>query len=134
MKKIMDTITKKSQEDFLHKIFMFRYGKFKSCPKCTRKTKFHKAKGRKSYLCQYCGYTLNPLANTIFHKSSTSLHKWLKAFYLYNSTMGGITIRDLKKQLKVTHKTAWRIKRQIRKLYTEKTDPLYPYFKDWVIL
>ena len=131
--KIKKTFKTSGQEELLHKIFLFRYGRLKICPKCGRKTKFHKVKDRKSYICQYCGYTLNPLANTIFHKSHTPLIKWFMALDIYHSTKGGITINDLQKQLKVTRKTAWRIKHRIKKLYTGKTDPLYPYLQNWEI-
>ena len=124
---------KPEQDDLLYGIFMFRYGRLKICPKCGRNTKFYKLKKFKSYACKFCGYHLSPLSGTIFHKSSTPLGKWFNAFYLYKSTKGRIIIHDLRKELGVSLKTAWRIKKQIKTLFAEKKDPLYCYFKNWDI-
>jgi transposase len=90
------------------------------CPKCDRKRKFHRIKSRPAYSCDSCGHSLYPLAGTIFHKSSTSLHLWFYAIYIIASTRCGVSAKHLERELGVTYKTAWRMFNLIRnKLMTE---------------
>ncbi|MBU1017756.1 transposase [Patescibacteria group bacterium] len=121
------------ENQYLEAIFRYLYPNLKTCPKCRKKTKFHKVRKLKIYTCQRCGHSISPLSNTIFHKSSTPLAKWLKAFDLYSKTNGKITIHALKKELGVTQKTAWRVKHKIQKLLSDKDDPLYDFLKGRVI-
>jgi transposase len=65
-------------------------------------------------LCPACGLHVTPLAGTIFHKSSTSLHLWFYALYLITSTRCGISAKQLERELGVTYKTAWRMFNRIR--------------------
>ena len=95
------------------------------CPKCQRTRRFHRVKSRASYSCDSCGHHLHPLAGTIFHKSSTSLHLWFYAMYLMTSTRCGISAKQLERELGVTYKTAWRMANLIRnKLMDDDTDSL----------
>src|ERR1051326_2691989 len=84
------------------------------CPACDRERRFHRVKARPSYDCDTCGHHLNPLAGTIFHKSSTSLHLWFYAMWLITSTRCGISAKQLERELGVTYKTAWRMAHLIR--------------------
>jgi transposase-like protein len=86
------------------------------CPskKCQRERKFHKVNGRPTWDCDHCGHHINPLAGTIFHKSSTSLHLWFYAIHLMTSTRCGIAAKQLERELDVTYKTAWRMFNLIR--------------------
>jgi transposase len=90
------------------------------CSKCERTRKFHRVRSRPNYACDSCGCHLRPLAGTIFHKSSTSLHLWFYAMYLMASTRCGVSAKHLERELGVTYKTAWRMFNLIRnKLMTE---------------
>ena len=84
------------------------------CPKCEVERKFHKVNGRPTWDCDHCGHHINPLAGTVFHKSSTSLHLWFYAIYLMTSTRCGIAAKQLERELGVTYKTAWRMFSLIR--------------------
>lgn len=108
----------------LDEIFNNRYSHLKSCPSCNKKTNFYKVKGRKVYACQYCGYQISPLANTIFHKSSTSLKDWFYSLYLFSVSKNGVSAKELQRQLGVTYKCAWRIAKQIRLLFKQNKDLL----------
>src|ERR1051326_8719260 len=93
------------------------------CPACDRERRFHRVKARPSYDCDTCGHHLNPLAGTIFHKSSTSLHLWFYAMWLITSTRCGISAKQLERELGVTYKTAWRMFNLIRnELMTQNGD------------
>jgi len=106
----------------LDHIFNERYGNAFSCPQCG-KTGFYRVTGRKCYACK-CGYQLHPLANTIFHKSSTKLTDWFFAIYLMSASKNGVSAKELERHLGCTYKTAWRIAKKIRDLMKEDYSPL----------
>ena len=89
------------------------------CVKCEYITPHHRIRGRKVYSCQHCGSHVSPTADTIFHKSSTSLRSWFHAMFLMASTRTGISAKQLERELGVTYKTAWRMFHQIRKLMAQ---------------
>jgi transposase-like protein len=95
------------------------------CAKCDRERKFHKVNGRPTWDCDHCGHHINPLAGTIFKKSSTSLHLWFYAIHLMTSTRCGIAAKQLERELGVTYKTAWRMFTLIRnRLMADDGEPL----------
>src|SRR5438874_4221818 len=97
-------------------------GTHAECPKCKQVREFARyptAQQRQSWTCTGCGFHLHPTADTIFHKSSTSLHLWFYAMYLMASTRCGISAKQLQRELGVTYKTAWRIFKQMRSLLDE---------------
>jgi len=110
------------EDTCLDAIFNDRYGDVKQCPnpQCFRDTTFYRIKGRKCYSCMHCGYQLHPLAETIFHKSSTPLTKWFYAMYLFSVSKNGVAAKELERHLGVTYKTAHRMARQIRSLMSER--------------
>lgn len=106
-------------------IFQLRYGDWTVCPICNSNTKFYKVTNRKCYACQSCGFQLHPLANTIYHKSSTPLGYWFHAIYLLSVSKNGVSAKELQRQIGVTYKTAWRIVQQIR-AFMKQPKLLYP--------
>src|SRR5207245_9495089 len=83
-----------------------------------------------AYSCDTCGHSLYPLAGTIFHKSSTSLHLWFYAIYIMASTRCGVSAKHLEHELGVTYKTAWRMFNLIRhKLMAAAKRPLPRYIE-----
>lgn len=109
------------EDTCLDAIFSDRYGDVKQCPnpECFRDTTFYRVKGRKCYACMHCGYQLHPLAETIFHKSSTPLTKWFYAIYLFSVSKNGVAAKELERHLGVTYKTAHRMARLIRSLMSD---------------
>jgi hypothetical protein len=103
----------------LYQIFLSRYSHLENCPECDSKFSYYKVKDRKCYACAYCGHQLHPLAGTIFHKSSTSLKNWFYAIFLFSTSKNGVSAKELERQLGVTYKCAYRIAKQIRKLFDE---------------
>ena len=86
------------------------------CPRCERVTKHHRLKARTAYSCQHCGHMEYPMAGTIFEGSSTSLKLWFYGMYLMTSTRGGISAKQLERELGVSYPTAWRMFNKIRSL------------------
>lgn len=93
------------------------------CDACDEVTAHHKVKSRRSYSCQKCGHHVHPTADTIFHKSSTPLTMWWHAIFLMAQTRGGISAKQLERELGVTYKTAWRMFKLIRQQLDEGSDP-----------
>jgi len=112
-----------NDDSCLDYVFDKQYGKDYECPEC-HKTGFYRVTDRKCYACAWCGYQIHPLANTIFHKSSTNLKTWFYAIFLMSSSKNGVAATEIQRQTGVTYKTAWRIQRQVRKLMKSGNDPL----------
>ena len=94
-------------------VFNNRYKAF-VCPQCKAIGKFYLIESRKRFDC-VCGFTVSPLSGTIFHKSSTPLIKWFEAIYLFTSK-DNISAKELQRELKVTYKCAWLIRKQIKSI------------------
>jgi transposase len=90
------------------------------CKICNKITKHHKVKSRPSYSCDRCGHHVHPTADTIFHRSTTSLKNWFYAMYLMSATRCGISAKQLQRELGVTYKTAWRMFNKIRDMLYQK--------------
>jgi len=74
----IDTLHQQFPDDdaCLDYMFQKQYGDLKTCPKCgVVNPRYYRARSRKCYACNDCGYQLSPLANTIFRKSETPLKK-----------------------------------------------------------
>jgi transposase len=103
-------------------------GEHAVCPKCEVERPFKRygmASRNTAWTCTACGTHIHPLAGTIFHKSSTSLHLWFYAMYIMASTRCGVSAKQLERELGVTYKTAWRMFHLIRnQLMTQDDAPL----------
>ncbi len=107
--------------------FMFtqQYSNLAACAKCgVANPRYYRVRGRKCYACNDCGYQLSPLANTIFHKSDTSLKKWFYAIFLFGVGKNGVSAKEIERHLGVTYKTAWRMAKQIRLMMQQGDNPL----------
>jgi len=102
----------------LERMFQQRFGSLQYCPKCGAETSFYKISDRKCYSCKHCGNHIYPLAGTIFHKSPTPLKLWFYAIFLFTASKNGVSAKELQRQLGVTYKTAWRMAKQIRELFS----------------
>jgi transposase-like protein len=94
-----------------------RDGEHAHCPRCDCERVFKRyatKQQRQSWTCTACGHHLHPTANTLFHRSSTSLRLWFHAMYLMTSTRCGISAKQLERELGVHYKTAWRMFSRIR--------------------
>lgn len=103
----------------LERIFQIRFGSSKECPSCKRAFKYYPMNNVKYYQCQWCAHKISPTANTIFHKSSTSLTTWFLAIFLFSHSKNGVSAKEFQRLSGVTYKCAWRICNQIRKLFNK---------------
>jgi transposase len=103
----------------LEKFFELRYGSTQTCSECNKPFKYYLARNTKYYECAWCANKISPLADTIFHKSSTSLKTWFFAIFLFSHSKNGVSAKELQRLTGVTYKTAWRICKQIRQLFED---------------
>jgi transposase len=109
-------------EACLEYLFKRDYGHLTKCPHCSNKFSYSKRGGTKAYQCNYCGNPISPTANTIFHKSSTSLKNWFYVIFLFAKSKNGVAAKEIERQLGVTYKCAWRICKKVRELLAENDD------------
>jgi transposase-like protein len=93
-------------------IFEHRWPDGFVCPRCGQRRAWYLAR-RGLYECAACHYQGSLTAGTIFHYSRTDLRKWLLAIWLLASTKKAPSAAELARQLGVTAKTAWLMRRKI---------------------
>lgn len=109
----------------LEYMFEQAYGSLIACPKCgVVSPSYYRVRNRKCFECKDCGNQIHPLANTIFHKSSTSLRDWFYVIFLFSVAKNGVSAKEVERHLGVTYKTAWRIAKHVRTLMLEGNNPL----------
>ncbi|MDR3306722.1 MAG: IS1595 family transposase [Endomicrobium sp.] len=87
------------------------------CPHCGNKISVYhrKSEGReKNFVCKTCNNDFSVFKGTIFEKSDTDLRKWFYAINLVLISRKGISALQLKREIGVTYKTAWRMLKLIR--------------------
>lgn len=97
-----------------------------TCKVCGHVTRHPSVASRKSFSCQECGHHVHPTAGTIFHKSSTPLTAWFYTIYLMAQTRGGISAKQVEREVGVTYKAAWRMCRLIRERRAQEQNPPFP--------
>ncbi len=100
----------------------FPHGIF--CKRCKLYSRHYKLKGRAAYSCKFCRKHVYPLTGTLFEKSSTPLRIWFYAFFLMTHSRDTLSSKQLQRELGVTYKTAWRMRRNIRILMEQNNGDL----------
>lgn len=108
----------------LDKFFKTKYSSQELCLECRKPFSYSLITKGKYYQCAWCSHKISPLAGTIFHKSSTSLHAWFLAIFLFTHSKNGVSAKELQRLIGVTYKTAWRMCKQIRSLFNENLNAL----------
>ena len=104
-----------TEESCLEHLMRVRFGDRHDCEKCGRNAKFYRAKARRSYACEYCGYQVYPTAGTPFESTRTPLRDWFYVMFLFTTTRNGVAAKRVQREIGVTYKTAWRLCHEIRK-------------------
>src|SRR6185295_18525283 len=99
----------------LDHLMRVRYGERCVCLGCGKEARFYRAKQRRSFACEHCGYQVYPTAGTPFEKTRTSLRDWYYVMFLFCASRNGVAAKEVQRQLGVTYKTAWRMCNLIRK-------------------
>ena len=72
--------------------------------------------------CLDCSKFFSVKTNSVMHSSKLGYQKWAVAIYMFVTRPKGISAHQLRKDLGVTHKTAWHLAHRIRKAL-EEDDP-----------
>ena len=84
--------------------------------KCSCGGIYRKIDGRRQFQCSKCRFQIAPTARTLFHKSNTPLVLWFHAILAFLNAKGGISAKQLERDLEVSYKCAWRIWTLIRSI------------------
>lgn len=84
------------------------------CGKCGKTDFYPRISTRRMYQCKACLHFSSPTAGTIFHKTQTSLQRWLLAIFLLASDKRGYSALLLSEQIGVDYNTAWAMLQRIR--------------------
>jgi len=101
-----------TEEDCRRAIFEHRWPHGFSCRRCGHERAWY-LRGRGLFECASCHYQGSLTAGTIFHCTRTDLRKWFLAIWLLASTKKAPSAAGLSRQLGVTVKTAWLMRRKI---------------------
>ena len=105
----------KTENEVINFFISIRYPKGIVCPKCGKIEKvYHRHSHPRMCHCNNCDSEFSIFAGTIFEKSDTDLRKWFYAINLVLISRKGISALQLKREIGVTYKTAWRMLKQIR--------------------
>jgi transposase-like protein len=91
-----------------------RYNDKPVCRHCGSNKIYHRADYPRIFSCPTCHNCFSIFKGTIFEKSDTDLRKWFYAIHLFLNSKKGISGYQLMREIGVTHKTAWRMLKQIR--------------------
>ena len=84
--------------------------------KSTRKTP--------QYHCTDCKANFTVKTGTIMHDSKLPLSKWALAFYLYSTSLKGVSSMKLHRDLEITQKSAWHLAHRIRETWNDETEKM----------
>lgn len=93
------------------------------CPYCDGENVTRREIGRKtpSYRCNPCKRDFTVKTDTIMHDSKLPLSKWAMAFYLFNTSLKGVSSMKLHRDLGITQKAAWHMEHRIRETWNDET-------------
>src|SRR5674536_403038 len=106
-----------AEEDCRQALFEHRWPQGFSCPRCGHEKAWY-LRGRGLFECAGCHYQGSLTAGPVLHCTRTDLRKWFLAIWLLASTKKAPSAAELARQLGVTRKTAWLLRRKICLLYT----------------
>jgi len=101
-----------TEEDCRQALFAHRWPRGFSCRRCGHEHAWYLA-GRGLYECASCHFQSSLTAGTVLSCTRTDLRKWFLAIWLLASTKKAPSAAELARQLGVTRKAAWLVRRKI---------------------
>lgn len=108
-------------EDCLALLEEIRWGGVPRCPYC-ESTNSTAIKNKPRYHCYACFTSYSVTVGTLFHKTYVDLQKWFLAIHLVLNSPGGISVRQLAKEISVNKNTAASMIIRIRKANIEESE------------
>ena len=93
------------------------------CPHCEG-TNIQEVASRKPqpYRCRTCRKFFSVKTDTLLHSSNIPLSKWAIAFYLYATSLKGVSSMKLHRDLGIAQSSAWYMGHRIREMWNEEAD------------
>ena len=114
---LVEAVQKFADEEAAHQWFVDRrWPNGVICPDCESVNVKMRNTKRKTpvYHCNACKYDFTVKSGTIMHDSKLPLSKWAIAFYLFNTSLKGVSSMKLHRDLGITQKNAWHMAHRIR--------------------
>jgi transposase-like protein len=110
-----------NHENCLTLLEQIRWNGKPKCPYCgsTNATVY---KHERRYHCNECFTSFSVTVGTMFHKTHVELQKWFIAIHLVLNSPGGISVRQLAKEVGVNKNTACYMIERIRDAMMENPD------------
>ena len=116
---LIDAITKFSDEAKAERWFISkRWPDGIRCPRCESNS-IHGRKNRKPmpFKCRDCRKDFSVKTGTVMQSSNLTLSKWAIAFYLYSTSLKGVSSMKLHRDLGITQKSAWHMAHRLRETW-----------------
>ncbi len=95
-------------------LFRARWPEGFRCPECSSSAhSTFKRDGQVYYQCTDCRHQTTLLAGTMFEATKLPLSIWFLALHLLTSAKTNLSALELKRQLGVCYRTAWRLKHKV---------------------
>jgi len=104
-----------TDSSFIEHFIKIRYNGVLACHLCGSIKVWRRHDAEKMMKCGDCNNTISVFKDTIFEDTHVPFIKWIYAINLFINGKKGISGLQLKREIGVTYKTAWRMLRQIRK-------------------
>jgi transposase-like protein len=110
-----------TEEQFCSALFRWRWPSGFVCPECGH-TGYCEIVARGLYQCHHCHRQTSVTSGTTFEYSKQPLTTWLLGMYLLTQPKNGISALELKHQLVISYKAAWRMKHKLLQVMKERVD------------
>ena len=87
------------------------------CPRCESENTYECSHNKSPYRCRECGKYFSVKTGTVMAGSPIPLKKWVYAIYLDTTSLKGVSSMKLRRDIKVTQKTAWFMLQRIREAF-----------------
>jgi transposase-like protein len=108
-----------SNDECITLLEQIRWGGKPKCPYCGS-IKATAYKSDRRYHCNECFTSYSVTVGTLFHKTHVELQKWFVAIRLVLNSPGGVSVRQLAKEIGVNKNTACYMIERIRKAMIEE--------------
>ncbi len=102
-------------------LFQWRWPNGFICPECGH-TGYCEIASRKVYQCHRCHHQTSLISGTIFEYTKLPLTLWFLGMYILTQSKSGVSALEMKRQLGISYKAAWRMKHKLMQVMKERDD------------
>lgn len=102
-------------------LFQWRWPEGFLCPECGHRG-YCVIAARKVYQCHHCHHQTSLTSGTIFEYTKLPLTVWFLGMYILTQPKSGVSALEMKRQLGISYKAAWRMKHKLMQVMKERDD------------